>query len=143
MEKSIELISEDDKSYTALVDGKETKLFKINIEELNAKHDRDLLEASKHLSKSDIEEMLFFTRRIIQFVPRITEYERVAVETTDLMERVYKALEPYKLSYLMHHLVKDTNPEIYGKAETFMKQIGMFNEYLEEIYKHIETSSEK
>ena len=138
MEKTIELISEDEKSYTTLIDGKKVTLFKVNAEEIKSKHDNDLFEASNYLEQDEIEDMLFFTRRIIQFVPKITEYERVAEDTTKLMERVYDILEPYKLCYLMHNLIKNTKIGIYGKAETFMKQIGLFNEDLEKIFNYME-----
>lgn len=140
MEKSIELISEDEKSYTAIIDGKTTKLFKINIDEINSNHREDLLKASKFISEDILEDILFFTRRIIQFVPLITEYERVANKTTELMNKVYNILKPHNLSHLMHHLVKNTDPKIYGKAGTFMRQIELFNEDLEEMMKFLNNS---
>jgi hypothetical protein len=129
----IEVISENDKTIEVKVDGKKVTLFKINVEEMNYKHQEDLYKASTYLTKNDVSNALYFTKRILQDIPNVDEYKETANELTSYMVKIYDILSPHKLSHLMHHLVKETDPKIYGKAQTFTKYAKLFYEELEEI----------
>jgi len=138
MKEQIELLSEHKKYYTAKIKGKPVKLFKINIEEMKLKHIDDLLNASKYISKTTLNESIKVTRGILKNIPKINEYEKISKFVVTLMNMIYYDLKPHKLSHLMHTLVKNTDPNIYGKAQTFIRQIEMFNEDLEKIKQFVD-----
>jgi len=140
MEQEFKIISEDEKSYLAEIDGKPVKLFKINLEELEFKHTNDLFNASGHIPLKLIDEILFFTDRLLKFIPSVNEYEPVAKQMVGYMNKIYDILKPHKLSHLMHHLVKDTDPNIYGKAQTIMKNIERLHKDLEKMKEFLDNS---
>jgi len=135
MEEQIELLSETKEYYMAKIKGKPVKLIKIDIKELKDKHNSDLLNASKYISPTTLSEAIKVTRKTLKDIPNVNEYRNIAKFNVTLMNMIYYDLKPHKLSHLMHTLVKNTDPNIYGKAETFIRQIEMFNEDLEKIKK--------
>jgi hypothetical protein len=134
---SIKILEEYDKYYVGEVEGKPVKFFKIDFEELKVKHENDLYLASEYLDEDDVKDLLFLSNRLIQFTPNVLEYENVATELTAGMNKLYDKLKPHKLSHLMHHLIKETDPNIYGKAQTIMKQIHRLHYDLKKINQYI------
>ena len=137
MEAEIKIQSEQKDCYIADINGKTVKLFKIDMEELKLKHENDLYLASRHLSNADIHELLVLTTKILQFTPDVDHYKGVADKVTDLMENLFSKLAVHDLSHLFHHLIKDINPEIYGKAQTFMRQINLLHDTMSKIHQFI------
>ena len=140
MEQEIEVISEDEKNIIAKIDGKPVKLFKINMEELEFKHTNDLFSAASIISPLNLNEGLKVTRKIIKDIPTVDKYEKISKYVTTIMNSIYFDLEPYNLSHLMHTMIKNTDPTIYGRAQTFMDQIKRFNGDLEKIKKFTDNS---
>lgn len=137
MEDKIKIISEQKDCYIADINGRSVKLFKIDMNELKIKHENDLYLASKLLLNSDIYNLLDLTKRIIQFTPDVDHYKNVADKVTELMESIYSKLKNHNLSHLFHHFIKEINPDIYGKAQTFMRQINLLHEDLTKIHQFI------
>ena len=130
MNEIIELISEDSSKIVVRRNGEKIKLFKIDTEAMENKYNYDLYKASECLRKEVIKNALKFTEKLINQVPNVNEYESEANKLFLIMKDLYLLLEPHKLSYLLHHLIKDTDPEIYGRAQTFMKQVEKFHDML-------------
>ncbi len=127
MDKNIKVIAEDKDSFTAMLDGKEIKLYKINIDEIEIKRRTDLYKAAGHIPKELIVNALYLTSRTLDKIPTVDDYEDIATIAVDYMNQIYKYLRKNKLSYIIHYLIKNTDPYIYGRAQTFMKNIRYFD----------------
>jgi hypothetical protein len=137
MEQKIKILKDEKDYYIAEIEGNPVKLIKIDLKELQDKHENDLYLASTHLEEDNINDLLFLTHRLIQNTPNVIEYETVACELTAGMNKLYNKLKPHKLSHLMHNLIKETDPTIYGKAQTIMKQIHSLHYTLQKINEYI------
>jgi len=126
MEETIELISETDDAYIANVDGKQVKLFKINTTEIKERWNRNIDTASKLISKYQFESMLKILINVINNVPTVDEYERISNNIAAHINILYDDIAPscnHGFSNIFHHPYKNISTEIYGKAQTFMKEI--------------------
>ncbi len=133
MEETIEVLSEDKKTIVGIMDGKPITLHKINIDAMTRSHNEKIDKAAIAISFDKLEESLTFTNDILKDCPYINEYEEYANKAIELMKSMYHDCQPGDATSLFHHLVKETNPSIYGKAQTFIKQVTFFNETIVEI----------
>lgn len=132
---NVNVLYEDDNSFVAEIDGKPVKLFKINIEELKINHKRDLYFAAVKLPLLLIKDSLEYVNSIINNIPTVDDYEFIANEVVKFLYKIDIIIRPEKLGHLVHHLIKDIDPNYYGKAQTFMRQINLFKNDLEVLIK--------
>ena len=126
MKETIELISETDDCYIANVDGKQVKLFKINTTEIKERWEKNVGKATKLIPKHHFEVLLKILINTINNVPTVVEYERVSKNIAGHINKLYDFVSPscnQHLSNIFHHPYKNISTEIYGKAQTFMKEI--------------------
>jgi len=128
------IINENDQSCTVLVDGKETKYIKIDTEKLKLNHISDLQKASEVLSTRNINQALFFTKGILKSPPSVVQYEKAATEIVRLLKRFYFDLKPHNLTHLVHSLIKNISTDVYGKAQTFIYQVELWNNDIKVIH---------
>ena len=136
MEETIELISETEDSYIANIDGKHVKLFKIDTQEIKDRWAKTISEASHVIPKHEFKEMVKLLIEIINNVPTVAEYERVSNRLSAHIDKLYKIVSPFcnqHFSNIFHHPYKNINTEIYGKAQTFMKEVRSLLDTMEEI----------
>lgn len=138
MEKTIKILKDTKNYYIVEIEGRPVKLLKIDKTELEFQHTNDLFNAASIINPNTLNDAIKETRRILENIPTVDKYERVADYMVRLMNVMYDNLNPYKLSYLMHHMIKNIDPNIYGKAQTFMDQIKQLNKDLEIIKKFTE-----
>ena len=126
MEETIELISETDDSYIANIDGKHVKLFKINTNEIKERWKKNVDEATKLIPKHHFEVLLKILISTINNIPTVAEYERVSNNIAGHINKLYDMIAPncnQHFSNIFHYPYKNISTEIYGKAQTFMKEI--------------------
>ncbi len=145
MNDTIKIISEDDKSYMAEVDGKVVKLFKIDKNEIDERWKNTIYHISKHIPKHNFEELLKVLIEYINHIPNVNEYKRVANRVTCYIDKLYKIISPIcnqHISNVFHHPYKNINIEIYGKAYTFMKEIKSLLNTMDDIGKQMVENGE-
>mgnify|MGYP006863438466 CR=1 FL=1 len=123
MENKIEIISEDDKCYIAKIDGKQVKLFKVDVDEINIRNKNNLHDAAKCLPKQLVVDFINFIISTIEHKPTVDRYENAANRMVACMKQIEKILLENKCSNLMFWYIKNIDPDIYGKAQTFMRII--------------------
>lgn len=119
----IKIISEDAKSYIANIDGKQVILYKVDVDKINERNRNSLNEASKHLPKQLVVDFINFIIYTIEYIPTVDKYENAANTTVAFMKQIEKILVKNECSNLMFSYIKNLDPNIYGKAQTFMKII--------------------
>ena len=127
----LELI-EDHKDYYLVKDdkGEEVKLFKINKEELdNLKNEQNLRVAEK-LSFQKLMNLYRGLEVIIQTKLLIEDYATAAQGIVDKLRKCYDEVGSPNL---FHHYIKDIDPEMYGRAQTFRKETNSLYERVKEI----------
>lgn len=123
----MEVIGEDDKSYTVLVNNeKTTKFFKIDSDELKIKHLKDLQEAEKYISKRNLDMAMFFVGGLLKYHPTIDKYEESANNVVGLLKRFHFDLKPHGLTHLVNSLIKDIDLDTYGKGQTFLHHLRLW-----------------
>lgn len=126
MEETIEVIAETNDGYIANINGKEVKLFKVDSNEIKERWNKNIFEASKLISKHDLETMIKILIEYINRIPTVVEYERVSNRVAKHVNKLYDIIAPkctQSFSNIFHHPYKNITPDIYGKAQTFMKEI--------------------
>ena len=132
----IKITGETDKSYTAVIEGKEVTLFKVDREELDRKYIENLRTISSILPNKNVMEMLNALVVVRNNIPDVYTYEKVATELSIVIDKLYHILAPYcnKDTYnIFHHPYKKISLELYGKAQTFMKNVEMLFEDIVQI----------
>lgn len=133
MEETIEVVSEDKKTIVGKINGKVVTLHKIDMDEIKNNHNEKIDKAAIAISFDKLEEALTFTIDILKDCPSINEYEEYANNAVELMKSMYHDCQPTDATSLFHQLIKNTEISIYGKAQTFIKQVTIFNETIVEI----------
>ena len=126
MKETIELISETDDAYIANVNGKHVTLFKVDTNEIKERWKKNVYNASKVIPKHHFEVLVKILITNINNVPTVVEYERVSKNIAGHINKLYDFVSPscnQHLSNIFHHPYKNISTEIYGKAQTFMKEI--------------------
>ncbi len=129
----IKIISESKKYYTAVIDGKPIVLYKLDVDSIKQNRINDLKKSAEIIPDVLFNQILAFTNDLLENIPNVDEYEKVADEVVVLMELLHKELRPHCLTYLVHQSIKHISPSCYGKANTFTHQIKMFNDMLKEM----------
>ena len=127
----IKITGENDKSYTAIIEGKEVTLFKVDREELERKNIENLRTISSILPNKNVLEILNALVVVKNNIPDVYTYEKVAIELSIVIDKLYHILAPYcnKDTYnIFHHPHKEISLDVYGKAQTFMKNVEMLYE---------------
>jgi len=122
------LIGEDDKSYTANIEGKIVKLFKIDTEPINSRHNESVYQASKCLRNDTVYEVFNYISMILNNIPTIDKYEEIAKQVTTYLKEVEIILLDNECINFVFYYIKDIDPSIYGRAQTFIKNITMVKE---------------
>lgn len=116
---NIKIIKENEKSYTAIADGKKVVLWKIDTEELEKKWKERVFHARQYLKRVEIVELKDNLNMLLQHKPNVDDYEEIAI---DISETIEKFIDTTPSAYNVYHtLYKYLNPECYGKAQTFTK----------------------
>lgn len=116
----IEVLNEDDQTYTISMEGDIMKFYKIDTKKLAEQHTKDLYEAARHVSKRNISEAMFLVGGLLKEIPTVDKYEESASNVSMLLRRFHFDLKPHNLTHLVHSLIKEIDIECYGKAQTFL-----------------------
>jgi len=92
-------------------------------------HDENIQTLIK-CSDNKLLEILVFCNEIIEKEPTVSSYLQKAEEIMKLLEEAYKEVGPPNS---FHYDIKGLDPEIYGRAETFMKQISSLMGTVQEV----------
>lgn len=129
----IKIISENDRSYIVSLNGVETRLFKLDPEKLKLDYLNNLKEASKHISKRNLDSAIFLVNGFLKYPPTVDRYEESSNNIVGLLKRFHYDLKPHGLTHLVHSLIKNIDIEIYGKAQTFLHNLRLWNQDLKVI----------
>jgi hypothetical protein len=128
-----QIINEDDRSYTISLNGIVTRYIKINPEELKIAHLRDLELASQYISERNFGIAIFLVNGFLKYPPTVDVYEESATNVVNILERFHYDLKPHGLTHLVHSLIKNISVETYGKAQTFLHYLRLWNQDLKVI----------
>ena len=137
-EEEFVVIEETDNYYLVRnVEGKEIKLFKIDQEEVRRIHRASIEKLAKGLTREMVDNLTAELKNILSLGILLHEYPDIAKNLVDKLREYY---ETVGRPNLLHYYIKDIDPDMYGKGQTFLKEVeslfGVMNEvaeYMEEI----------
>ena len=110
-------------------------LYKIDLESLKESHYKRVRQVAEKIDKNEIDFLITHVNTLIKRKIDINEYEGIASALSKRLEKIYIQIgEPN----LFHHSIKNINPCIYGKAQTFYRELESLNELLKEVKKEME-----
>lgn len=124
MNSEIKILGEDSKSYDAEIDGKRVKLFKIDKDEIKNRRIQSLQYAAEKIDEPCFIGLFKLVEYCKNNIPTVDKYEQLAIDISEILDLVYDQVG-HKYTNIFHYYFKDISPSIYGKAQTFMKNINM------------------
>jgi len=118
----IEFLNEHERYYEALIGGKNVILYKVDKDKIQQDYLINLKKVSKTLSLNNIIPLYNLLKESIKNTPNVDQYEKIADSISIEIDKLYYLTKSDKSS-IFHHPYKQINPAIYGKAQTFMKNI--------------------
>lgn len=101
-------------------DGTQIKAFKIKRDEMQKIHDDLNRKVAENLKVDTLIELISRLEEIMNNLPTFDKWRETADELTDFLEYCYNEVgNPNQF----HHPIKNVNPEIYGRADTFLKEV--------------------
>jgi len=134
---TIKIIEENEKSYTAIADGKKVVLWKIDTAKLEAVWKEKVRQAGNFRNIIAVKEMIDNLMLIQENPLDVNDYEAVVL---DICKDIKKFIDSTPPAYNVFHTVyKYLHPECYGKAQTFTK----YTDELIDILSEMETTMER
>jgi len=133
------VVIEDTENYYLVrnAEGKEIKLYKIDQEEVRRIHRASIEKLAKGLTREMVDNLTAELKNILSLGILLHEYPDIAKNLVDKLREYY---ETVGRPNLLHYYIKDIDPDMYGKGQTFLKEVeslfGVMNEvaeYMEEI----------
>jgi len=119
------------------VEGKEIKLYKIDQEEVRRIHRASIEKLAKGLTREMVDSLTAELRNILSLGILLHEYPDIARNLVDKLREYYDTVGRPNL---LHYYIKDIDPDMYGKGQTFLREVesllGVMNEtadYIEEM----------
>jgi len=131
----IQILEENEKSYTAIVDGKKVVLWKIDTEALDRKWNEKVKQAGKYRKLKELRSLINDLEIYHKQSPSVDDYEEIATNIANTLDNFIKDTPPAYNVY--HTLFKYIHPECYGKAQIFSKYCNQLLEMLNDMYKYI------
>lgn len=130
-EEKITVIEEKSDHYVIeTADGRQLKAYKIKKDEIQKIHDELNRKVAENLGVSKLRQLLIRLEKILSNPPTVIEYEDVVVNLTAFLGECYDEVgNPNQF----HHPIKNINPDIYGRANTLMKQVKQLWESMIEV----------
>ncbi len=143
MDKEIKVLKEHDKYYEAIIDNKPVKLFKVGtVDEMKKQSKLRLNRISELITFKDFKPLLDKLYFYSCVSPRVEEYEEVVTEMSKEIKKLYDivAFAPLARSQtnIFHYYLKQIDPKIYGKAQTFTRITNLLFEDLKYIKEKID-----
>jgi len=144
----IELIKEHDKYYEAIIDNKPVKLFKVGtVDKMRKQSKLRLNRISELITFKDFKPLLDKLYFYSCVSPRVEEYEEVVTQMSKEIKKLYDivAFTPLAKSQtnIFHYYLKQIDPKIYGKAQTFTRTTDLLFEDLKYIKEKIDGRTDK
>ena len=112
------------------VEGKEIKLYKIDQEEVRRIHRVSIEKLAKGLTREMVDSLTAELRNILSLGILLHEYPDMARNLVDRLKDYYEAVGRPNL---LHYYIKDIDPDVYGKGQTFLKEVESLHEVMEEV----------
>ena len=116
------IVIEDTPDYYLVrnVEGKEIKLYKIDQEEVRRIHRASIEKLAKGLTREMVDSLTAELRNILSLGILLHEYPDIAKNLVDKLRDYY---EKVGRPNLLHYYIKDIDPDVYGKGQTFLKEV--------------------
>lgn len=106
------------------------KAFKIDMDKIKESNDESNRKVAKKFSFEDLKNLVIHLERILNNVPTVDKYEKEAIELTKRLNSCYNIVG---VPNLFWHPIKNIDPTIYGKAQTFLKQVFQLFETMHDV----------
>lgn len=115
--------------------GQRCVVVRVDTVAIELRHKADIDRAARCLTEETLTALEVFTSYLRNHEPTVGSYKEEAMTMSKILEEAYAQVGPssMKESNIFHHPIKQINPEIYGKAETFMKELKKLEALLEEV----------
>ena len=117
------------------VEGKEIKLYKIDQEEIKRIHRASIEKLAKGLTREMVDSLTAELKNILSLGILLNEYEDLAKNLTQKLTECYEIVGRPNL---LHYYIKDIDPDVYGKAQTFLREVKSLHEVMEEVREYME-----
>jgi len=111
-------------------EGEKVKAYKINLDEVNKLHEESVRKVAERLNKDDIFQILAVLTDILNDIPDVISYEVVATKLACNLQLLYDKVGSPNL---FHHPIKNISLEVYGRAESFVREVVQLYETIIEI----------
>jgi len=126
-----EFVEETNDSYIIKNDkGVLLTLYKIDTKIIKQNFYNEVEKAANALEKVEVIDLLEKIKVLITQPPSVVEYYNIAKGIVETLKGFYKKIGSPNI---FHHLIKDIDPETYGKAQKFLNDIEQLKNILEEI----------
>ena len=105
-------------------------LFKVKTKEIEKSHQDEIEKAIKVLDKEEVTKLFHTVKSLQKNPPSVIEYNDVAINITKILKKFYDKIGSPNI---FHHSIKQIDPNIYGRAQTFIHQMEILKNILKEI----------
>jgi len=134
------VIDEKDDRYIIETEKGQTLIaYKIDTNDISKRRHEEIEKVAKKLDKKEVVQLLGMVNDLYDNPPSIVDYLGAATEVVKILRKYYDKVDS---SNLFHHPIKQIDPEIYGKAQTFMHQMMLLKDTLIKIKHQIVLDSE-
>jgi len=129
--ESYELVEElSDRYIVTNKEGKRLVLYKIDSDATQTKHNEEIKKAAKFLNREEVTHLFHKVKTLQKNPPTVVDYYDLAAEIAKTLQNFYNQIGSPNI---FHQPVKNIDPEIYGKAQSFMRQLEILKNILKEI----------
>lgn len=111
-------------------EGHFVKLYKIDKQKIDREHIESVKKVAEAFDKEDIDVLISGLEKVIKNEPKVSDYLWMATQLTQHLEECYRKVGRPNL---FHYSIKNINPEIYGKAQTFMNEVQKLFDIMREV----------
>jgi len=130
----IELVEDHDKYCMVSIDGKLVKAHKLDLEQLQRIHRESIEKLAKGLTREMVESLISMLTRILYLDLFLKDYLRTAEHLTNLLKNYYEIIGSPNA---FHYYIKNIDPEIYGKGQTFLKEVESLLKMMDEVLSYM------
>jgi len=131
MEEDVEIVEENDEYYLIKdSEGKERKLYKINMDQLAEMHKQRIQICADRLDKEDVDPLINQLSEILSRTISVDEYLEIACNISAKLEDLYAIMGS---GNIFHSFIKQLDPYQYGRAQTFTDNVESLLHTLSEI----------
>jgi len=138
--KEVRVIEDFGKYCTVDIDGRIVKAFKLDMEQLEKIRKESIEKLAKGMTKLMVKSLISRLDKIVSCNLLLKDYLHTAESLTEVLNTYYDTVGPPNV---LHYYIKNIDPEIYGKGQTFLKESHSLLETMKKVLIHMDLLEEE